>query len=62
MKTRALSIIATTMMAFGTSVGFSNLEFSSPEHTYKRRRDQLPDDIQAEKIRKAKEKRARKAK
>ncbi len=62
MKKTALSIAATTMMAFGTSIGFSNLEMGSPSHNYKRRRDDLPDDIQADKIRKAEEKRKRKCK
>lgn len=62
MKNKVLSVAAATMMAFGTSIGFSNLELGSPSHNYKRRRDDLPDDVQAEKIRKAKEKRERKAK
>lgn len=60
MKNRTLSVAAATMIAFGTSIGFSNLEVGSPTHNSKRKRDDLPEDIQNEKIRKAIEKRRRK--
>ncbi len=54
------SIMATAMMAAAMSIGMDNL-LPKKYSSYTRRRDELPKDVQAEKIRKAKEKRDRKA-
>lgn len=58
------SIIATTMMAAAMTLGIGDIApigINEGRHRYSRRRDNLPEDVQEEKIRKAKEKRERKA-
>lgn len=54
------SLLKTTLIAAAMSIGVHNLSFGSYSR-YKRRRDDLPQDIQAERIRKAQEKRELKA-
>lgn len=53
--------LMTTMVAAAAAMGISNLELGSPKNRYERRRDNLPDDIQKNKILQAKAKRIRKA-
>lgn len=56
-------VMATTLMvaAMTLGIGTAPIQIKEGRHRYSRRRDSLPEDIQAERIRKAREKRARKA-
>lgn len=56
------SILGTALIAAATTmgIGHSSVQIGVGQHRYSRRRDDLPDDVQKERIRKAQEKRERK--